>query len=319
MSVCLHAGVLERWSVGLASEAEEACELVLAVLMRGSFSCTTAFSVHPACCWPPVVPCMLACLPACTGNRSPLGWWLQVTRGVMYTREEAEGKRLRHPFDTITGAMGRVRLCGCYQSLVGLMCAQPCTWGTHVPRPCSCRPRVLRPAALYSAEGIGINRLTQNFTRAQVDHAFKGTDREAVEMVRGEGSSAAGVPWTHHLHAVHHVTHMWPAEAHWQAWEAPACLARICLGNCLSLPALPCPRWQAQYLLRNEGLFVGSSAAMNCVGAVKAARRLGRGHTVVTVLCDGGHRHLSKFHSPAYLAEHGLTPAATGTSLNFVA
>lgn len=33
------------------------------------------------------------------------------------------------------------------------------------------------------AEGIGINRLTQNFTRARVDGAFKGTDREAVEMV----------------------------------------------------------------------------------------------------------------------------------------
>lgn len=30
--------------------------------------------------------------------------YLQVTRGVMYTREEAEGKRLKHPFDTITGA-----------------------------------------------------------------------------------------------------------------------------------------------------------------------------------------------------------------------
>ena len=32
-----------------------------------------------------------------------VGWRVQVTRGVMYTREEAEGKRLRHPFDTITG------------------------------------------------------------------------------------------------------------------------------------------------------------------------------------------------------------------------
>lgn len=64
---------------------------------------------------------------------------------------------------------------------------------------------------------------------------------------------------------------------------------------------------------------MGSSAAMNCVGAVKAARRLGPGHTVVTVLCDGGHRHLSKFHSPAYLAEHGLTPTETGASLDFVA
>lgn len=76
---------------------------------------------------------------------------------------------------------------------------------------------------------------------------------------------------------------------------------------------------QAAYLLRNEGLFVGSSAAMNCVGAVKAARALGPGHTVVTVLCDGGHRHMSKFHSPACLAEYGLTPAATGRGLEFVA
>ena len=79
------------------------------------------------------------------------------------------------------------------------------------------------------------------------------------------------------------------------------------------------PAPQAAYLLRNEGLFVGSSAAMNCVGAVKAARALGPGHTIVTVLCDGGHRHMSKFHSPAYLTEYGLTPEATGRGLEFVA
>lgn len=60
---------------------------------------------------------------------------LQVTRGVMYTWEEAEGRRLRNPFDTIT-------------------------------------------------EGIGINRLTCNFEHARIDGAFRGTDVEAVEMVR---------------------------------------------------------------------------------------------------------------------------------------
>ena len=53
----------------------------------------------------------------------------------MFTRQEAEGKRLRNPFDTIT-------------------------------------------------EGIGINRETSNFKLAQIDSAFQGTDREAVEMVR---------------------------------------------------------------------------------------------------------------------------------------
>lgn len=47
---------------------------------------------------------------------------------------------------------------------------------------------------------------------------------------------------------------------------------------------------------------------MNCVGAVKAARQLGPGHTVVTILCDGGQRHLSKFHNSEYLARDGLTP-----------
>lgn len=63
------------------------------------------------------------------------GLFNKVTRGVMYTREEAEGKRLKNPFDTIT-------------------------------------------------EGIGINRLTENFKLAELDGAFRGTDREAVEMSR---------------------------------------------------------------------------------------------------------------------------------------
>ena len=74
----------------------------------------------------------------------------------------------------------------------------------------------------------------------------------------------------------------------------------------------------AAYLLRNDGLFVGSSAAMNCVGAVKAARTLGPGHSIVRVLCDGGQRHLSKFHNPDYLRQHGLAPECTGRDLSFV-
>ena len=53
----------------------------------------------------------------------------------MYTKEEAEGRRLKTPFDTIT-------------------------------------------------EGIGINRLTKNFLMAKLDGAFRGTDKEAVEMSR---------------------------------------------------------------------------------------------------------------------------------------
>ncbi|KAL3851136.1 hypothetical protein ACJIZ3_013018 [Penstemon smallii] len=129
------------------------------------------------------------------------GLFNKVTRGVMYTREEAEGRRLKNPFDTIT-------------------------------------------------EGIGINRLTENFKMAALDGAFRGSDIEAVEMSR--------------------------------------------------------------YLLKNDGLFIGSSSAMNCVGAVKVAQAMGPGHTIVTILCDSGMRHLSKFHNAQYLAQYGLTPSATG-------
>ena len=51
---------------------------------------------------------------------------------------------------------------------------------------------------------------------------------------------------------------------------------------------------------------MGSSSAINAAAATKLARALGPGHTVVTVLCDGGHRHLSKFWSDEYLAGVGL-------------
>ncbi|RKP15972.1 putative cysteine synthase, partial [Rozella allomycis CSF55] len=82
-------------------------------------------------------------------------------------------------------------------------------------------------------EGVGINRITRNFTEAIIDESFKITDDETIEMSR--------------------------------------------------------------FLMKNEGLFVGSSSAINCVGAVKAAKELGPGHTIVTILCDSGQRHLTKF------------------------
>jgi cysteine synthase A len=51
----------------------------------------------------------------------------------------------------------------------------------------------------------------------------------------------------------------------------------------------------ARRLLREEGLFLGSSSAINCVGVLRVAAALGPGHTIATVLCDGGARHLSRF------------------------
>lgn len=68
----------------------------------------------------------------------------------------------------------------------------------------------------------------------------------------------------------------------------------------------------SQYLLKHDGLFIGSSAALNVVGAVKLARKLGKGHTIATILCDGGGRYQSRMYNPVWLAEKGLQPVAKG-------
>jgi len=93
-------------------------------------------------------------------------------------------------------------------------------------------------------EGIGLDRITQNFQKAAIDDAFKIPDQTTVHM--------------------------------------------------------------AHYLLRKEGLFVGASAAINCVGAVLAAQKLGPGHTVVTVLCDSGHRQITRFWDKIFVENWGL-------------
>lgn len=64
----------------------------------------------------------------------------------------------------------------------------------------------------------------------------------------------------------------------------------------------------AYFLLRNDGIFVGPSAALNAVGAVKMARELGPGSTVVTILCDGGDRYRSKLYNREWLAQEKLLP-----------
>lgn len=55
----------------------------------------------------------------------------------------------------------------------------------------------------------------------------------------------------------------------------------------------------ARYVMSNDGLFIGSSSAINCVAAYECAKSLGPGHTIVTILCDSGSRHLSKFWKQA--------------------
>ncbi|NJK34097.1 MAG: cysteine synthase A [Oscillatoriales cyanobacterium SM2_2_1] len=68
----------------------------------------------------------------------------------------------------------------------------------------------------------------------------------------------------------------------------------------------------AYYLLRRDGLFVGSSAALNVVGAVRLAQRLGPGHAIATILCDGGGRYQSRMFDAQWLASKNLMPTAKG-------
>ena len=59
-------------------------------------------------------------------------------------------------------------------------------------------------------------------------------------------------------------------------------------------------------LVAHEGLVVGSSSGVNVAGAVRMARELGPGHTVVTLLCDSGTRYASRLFNPGFLRSKGL-------------
>jgi cysteine synthase A len=59
-------------------------------------------------------------------------------------------------------------------------------------------------------------------------------------------------------------------------------------------------------LLEHEGLCLGGSSGINVAGAIRLARQLGPGHTIVTVLCDSGTRYQSKLFNPAFLRSKNL-------------
>ena len=70
----------------------------------------------------------------------------------------------------------------------------------------------------------------------------------------------------------------------------------------------------AHWLLREEGLFVGGSAALNVAAAARYARGLSPASRVATVLCDGGDRYRSRLYDATWLGENDLTPVATDLS-----
>ena len=104
-------------------------------------------------------------------------------------------------------------------------------------------------------EGVGLDRVTRNFSSAIIDSAECVSDQEMLDM------------------------------AHW--------------------------------LLHHEGLFVGSSSALNVCAALRVAKRKAPGSTIVTIICDTGQRHVSRFWNKDYVGKYALEwpDTATGASV----
>jgi len=69
------------------------------------------------------------------------------------------------------------------------------------------------------------------------------------------------------------------------------------------------------YLMRHEGICIGPSAALNLVGAVKVARKLGKGSIVSTVICDSGERYNTKVFNKKFLIANDILPSDSVTDL----
>jgi cysteine synthase A len=85
-------------------------------------------------------------------------------------------------------------------------------------------------------------------------------------------------------------------------------LENVPMDDAIQITDLECVK-MVYHLLRKEGLFLGSSTGINVAAAVQLAKQLGPGHTIVTVLCDGGARYQSRLFNPNWLREKGLWPA----------
>jgi len=87
--------------------------------------------------------------------------------------------------------------------------------------------------------------------------------------------------------------------------RVPDNLAGAPIDDAERIPDAEALEWIYDVLI-HEGLSVGTSSGINIAAAVRVAKAMGPGHTVVTILCDGGSRYQSKLFNPAFLREKGL-------------
>ena len=69
-------------------------------------------------------------------------------------------------------------------------------------------------------------------------------------------------------------------------------------------------------LLKEDGLLLGSTSGINVAAAVRVARELGPGHTIVTVLCDGGAKYQSRLFNPEWIAQKGFSSVVPAPNLS---
>ena len=79
--------------------------------------------------------------------------------------------------------------------------------------------------------------------------------------------------------------------------------------RCASRMPRPCGSFDR--LLREEGLLLGSTAGINVAAAVRVAKQLGPGHTIVTILCDGGAKYQSRLFNRDWVREKGFLDAVS--------
>ena len=91
--------------------------------------------------------------------------------------------------------------------------------------------------------------------------------------------------------------------------RVPANLDGVAIDDAVKIPDAEALE-QIYDVLIHEGLSVGTSAGINIAAAIRVARDLGPGHTVVTILCDGGARYASKLFNVPFLREKGLPAPA---------
>jgi cysteine synthase len=83
-------------------------------------------------------------------------------------------------------------------------------------------------------------------------------------------------------------------------------LAEAMVDHAFQIPDTESIPWVFR-LLQEEGLLLGGSSGVNVAGAIRLARELGPGHTIVTILCDSGLRYRARLFNPEFLRSKGLS------------